>query len=293
MAYVVTKISGHGTSNPIVARLSVQSRELMGPFNLTQEKKKEIWSILFDKVQSQLLICYDLWTEISTREIEIISKVEKGGIETQSHGIGASIDTIERLDQSAHSFLYSAKSALRDVKSMICEFFVNSKRKRKELEDGNYNNLMKWAEGRFGISDPLTKLIEENLAVWIAEVYLRRNAVEHPGGDSGKLNVFNFTAIREEDTGKWKGVLPGWSRNHNPPTQITFDMAVILENILCFAEDMLVLGLLKAGSMVPVIFLEIKEEDRDENCPIRLRVTIDRDKLESQQGTPEDTDKSR
>ena len=59
MGFVVTKTSDHGTKNPIVARMSVQSSQLMDAFSLTEEKKKEIWSILNDKIQKQLLACYD------------------------------------------------------------------------------------------------------------------------------------------------------------------------------------------------------------------------------------------
>lgn len=282
MAFVVTKTSEHGTKNPIVARLSVQSSQLMDAFSLTKEKKKEIWSILHDKVQKQLLACYDTWDEIALREVQIVRKVEEEGIETQSHGRVATIDTIERLEQSAHAFLYSAKSSLRDIKSMICEFFVESRRKRRELEDGNYGMLKDWAEGRFRRSDPLTELIAEDLKLWIDEVFSKRNAVDHPGGSSGILQVSNFSAVQDPETKNWKGVLPTWARNQDQPSAITRDMLITIENILCFSEDILVQCLLKCGSMVPVVFYEIQEEDRDPNCPMRLRVTIDREKLKSQ-----------
>ena len=288
MAFVVTKTSDHGTKNPIVARLSVQSRQLMDAFSLTKEKKKGIWSILHDKVQNQILACYDTWNEIAVREVQIVKKVEEEGIETQSHGRVATIDTIERLEQSAHAFLYSAKSALRDAKSMICEFFVENRRKRRELEDGNYGKLKDWAEGRFGGSDPITALIAEDLNLWIDEVFSKRNAVDHPGGSSGILRVSNFSAVQDPETKNWKGVLPTWARNQDQPSSITRDMLITIENTLCFSEDILVQCLLKSGSMVPVVFYEISEEDRDPDCPIRLCVTIDREKLESQHGTGAD-----
>ena len=81
MAYVIVKTSEHGTSNPIVARLSVQSQQLMEPFSLPEEKKGKLWAILHDKVQLQLLSCYGIWTQVASREAEIVAKVEKTGIQ--------------------------------------------------------------------------------------------------------------------------------------------------------------------------------------------------------------------
>ena len=157
---------------------------------------------------------------------------------------------------------------------MICEFFVESRRKRRELEDGNYSRLKDWAEGRFGASDPLTKLIAEDFELWIDEVFSKRNAVEHPGRSSDTLQVLNFSAVQDPVTKNWKGVFPTWARNQDQPSSVTRDMLITIENILCFSEDILVQCLIKSGSMVPVVFYEIPEEDRDPNCPIRLRVTI-------------------
>ena len=282
MSYAVVKTSDYGTSNPIVARLSVQSRQLMEPFSISDEKKNRIWGILHDKLQQQLLNCYDIWSQVVSRELEIIAEVEEKGFPTQSHGRVASIDQIENLKHLADSFLYSAKSALRDIKSMICEFHESDSKKRKKLEDGSYEGLREWTKEKFGESDDFTRLISNDLDLWIDEVYSKRNAVEHPGGHSGHIEVSNFTAVQDSETKKWKGVIPLWKRNQNQISSITRDMQITIENILNFSEDILVQCLLKSGSMVPVVFYEIEKEKRDGDCPIRLRVTLDREKLESQ-----------
>jgi len=285
MGFVFTKTSDHGTQNPIVARLSVQSRQLMDPFSLAEEKKNKIWSILHDKIQHQLLTCYDIWHQTASRELEIIRNIEENGIPTQSHGRVASVEQIENLKHLSDSFLYSAKSALRDIKSLVCEFFETDPKKRKKIEDDNFEGLSKWAKGRFGESDDFTKLLFEDYGLWINEVFSKRNAVEHPGGSSGHLEVLNFSAIRIPNTNEWKTTIPQWRRNQDQPSLITNDMQITIENILHFSEDILVHCLLKFGSMVPVVFYEIESEKRDVDCPIRLRVTLDREKLKSQQGS--------
>lgn len=282
MGYVIVKTSEHGTSNPIVARLSVQSQQLMEPFSLPEEKKKKVWAILHDKVQQQLLSCYDIWTQVASRETEIVAKVEKNGIQTQAHGRVATIDQIENLNYLSGSFLYSAKSTLRDIKLMICEFYETDP-DIKKVEKKDFGYFERWAKKRFGETDEFTKLISEDFKVWIGEIYKKRNAVEHPGGYSGHLEIFNFTAAQEPGTKKWKGVFPRWRRNQDQPSSITKDMRVTIENLLNFSEDVLALCLRKAGSMLPLVFYEIPEESRDPECPIRLRVTLDQEKLKSQQ----------
>lgn len=275
MSFIITKTSDHGTRNPIVARLSVQSRQLMEPFSISQEKKKEIWEILHDKVQRQLLTCYDIWSQTVSRELEIIKEIEEDGIPTQSHGKVASIEQITNLKHLADSFLYSAKSALRDIKSMVCEFFETDFKKRKKIEDGNYKDLKKWAKENFGESDPFTGLISEDLDLWIDEVYSKRNAVEHPGGHSGYLKISNFAAVRDPESKEWEVVIPQWKRNQDQSSSITRDMEITIENILNFSEDILVQCLLKSGSMVPIVFYEIEREKRDIDCPIRLGVPLE------------------
>ena len=290
MSYVVTKSSNHGTGNPIVARLSVQSRQLMEPFSISEEKKKRVWGILHDNVQQQLLSCYDIWSQILSREKEIVAKIEEAGIQTQSHGRVATIDQIENLKHLAGSFLYSAKSVLRDIKFMICEFYeTDADICEIKAKDLNYKCLKEWAEKKFGKEDEFAKLVSEDFDLWIDEVYSKRNAIEHPGGHSGHLEISNFTAAQNPESKKWKGVFPQWQRNRDQPSSITRDMQITIENMLNFSEDVLVHCLRKAGSMVPVVIYEIQKENRDSDCPIRLRVTLDQEKLKSQQNGGDDS----
>jgi hypothetical protein len=234
-------------------------------------------------VQQQLLSCYDIWTQVAPREAEIVAKVEETGIQTQAHGRVATIDQIENLNYLSGSFLYSAKSTLRDIKLMICEFYETDP-DIKKVEKRDFGYLEKWAKKRFGEADEFAKLISEDFRVWIDEIYKKRNAVEHPGGYSGHLEIFNFTAVQEPGTKKWKGVFPRWRRNQEQLSSITKDMQLTIENLLNFSEDILALCLRMVGSMLPLVFYEIPEESRDPECPIRLRVTLDQEKLKSQQG---------
>ena len=79
-------------------------------------------------------------------------------------------------------------------------------------------------------------------------------------------------------------MIPRWRRIQDQPSSITKNMQVTIENLLNFSEDVLVFCLRKSGSKLPLIFYEIPDESRSKKCPIRLRVTLDQEKLKSRQG---------
>jgi hypothetical protein len=274
MQFTISKVSNHGTANPIVARLAAQPRQLMDPFNIREETKANVCAILHGGVQQHLLTCFDILTDVKRREEEILQRIKTNGISTQSQGRVAEIESVDNLERLAHSFLYAAKLALRDIKSMVCEFFVEGEAKRRKLEDSNYIRLKEWSDGRFGKSDTLSMLLEEDTGKWIEEVYARRNAIEHPGGQYGQFHVINFTGYYDGIDKMWKCRAPSWRRNDGTPQSITNDMHVLTHNILCFSEDVLIHCLLKIPSAIPISFYEIPESKRDALCPIRLRVTI-------------------
>jgi len=272
MSYVITKTCEHGTSNPIVARLSVQSRQLMEPFSISREKSDSAWAIIHDKIQPELLNCYDIWIHITNEENRIIDEIERKGINIQVDGRIASIDSIPKLHDSSKAFLHSAHAALREIKSLICCFY-DCDDKIKQVADKDYEHLTKWLKKKFGDADEFPILVEKDCSVWLSEVWKKRNTIPHPGGYSGLLNVSNFTASRDSETMEWNAVVPTWNRNDDNPTPITRDMGIIVDNILRFSENILVLCLRKLESILPIIFIEFDTNDRDANCPVRLRAT--------------------
>jgi hypothetical protein len=252
----------------------------MQPFPLAKEKKDRIMRIFLERVQQKLLHCYDIFMHIAAQEAEIIAKVNEKGIETQSYGRIASITQIENLKPLAENFLYSAKSTLRDIKSVILEFFDDDPRV-ENLKESNYRHVAMWLEQRLGRDDEFAKLVTEDFKLWIDEVYNKRNAVEHPGGYSGRLEILNFTAIQEPESKQWKGIIPLWRRNQEPSASITSDMQTLIDNMLRFSEDVLVHCLQKVGCSLPVVFYEIPLEERNPQCPIRLGVTLDQEKMKN------------
>lgn len=54
----IQKISDYGTSNPIVARLSLQTTEMMNLTELTKQQKDDVFRVFFSNIQPKLMACY-------------------------------------------------------------------------------------------------------------------------------------------------------------------------------------------------------------------------------------------
>ncbi len=90
-------------------------------------------------------------------------------------------------------FLYEAKNFLRDISMMFgplgaIKFTKESKASHLGKE------AVRWAECNFGNSDRLTKFLRGHHS-WIDHVIRMRNAVEHPGGNAGRLDIENFKPV--------------------------------------------------------------------------------------------------
>jgi hypothetical protein len=104
-----------------------------------------------------------------------------------------------------------------------------------------------------------------------------RNAVEHPGGRSGTLHVENFTA---EVVGSTVMVLePVWYLDNDEKSPIIRDMPVSTDNLLTLCEQTLILCLEKFKKTFPIVVVEVAEADRDPNCPVRYKMTVDTSRI--------------
>ena len=104
-----------------------------------------------------------------------------------------------------------------------------------------------------------------------------RNAVEHPGGRSGFLHVENFNSIEKGEV--VLVIEPVWYLNNDEKIPIVHEMALMVNNLLTFCEETLILCLEKFNKGFPITIMEIPEKERDEKCLIRFRMTIDQTKL--------------
>ena len=60
MTFVIKKVSDHGTSNRIVARLGVQTSEIIKFFHLEKGKNDEVLDTYFNHIKPRLIKCDEI-----------------------------------------------------------------------------------------------------------------------------------------------------------------------------------------------------------------------------------------
>lgn len=260
MPFVVSKISDHGSSHPVVARLHLQTSELLKGSTLPQEKRETVFAAYF-AAGRRLLRCCDICEDL-TQKVETQSRE----IQAPAGPHGRNMPHVIDLDREVEAFLYEAKNFLRDIVVIFDAFFDAKFDEASALgrADGKGDaKAIAWAEQRFGKNDRLTDFLRKNQQ-WVAHVIQMRNAVEHPGGKSGRLHVDNFAL-----TGA--GVArPCWRLNADPPTPVVEGLRAIDDGLLNYAELMLALSVEKFLSPM-VRIVEIPAAERNKQIPARFK----------------------
>lgn len=266
MAFQIKQISNHGTSSPIVARLSIQTHEIVQFCSIDKSKQEEILALYHDEIQPRLLECDDISQGISKEILGVLKKIEQEGLITQSHGRMIQAPYLIRLEQRVEQFLYCAKSALRDLAKIFSIFFD------AKFSEARYDKIHTWAVGKFGTDSGIARIIKQDHDLWIKQIVMMRNAVEHPGGYSGHLHIHNFELTSEPHSGQLKIIEPTWHLNDDPKISIAQDLLASVSNILETCEDLLSLCMRATGFPEFLQIVEIPESERSIECPIRLKV---------------------
>ena len=272
MMFRIQQLSDYNLANPIVARLSLQTQDLLPFYNLTDKQKEEVFGLFFSSLQPKLMTCFRIMEQLTKEVRERQKKIDEAGLEFQAQGRAYTLPSILDLQNRAETFLYNGKSVLRDLTDIFSILF--SKDFKKEAR---FDKVLKWAKKEFGPDDPLTKMLEDDANTWIKKLVRMRNAIEHPGGYAGVLYIENFSSM-EEGT-KVLVIEPLWYLNTEKKIPIVYEMGVFVNNLLTFCEEILVLNLEKFKKGFPILIAEIPEKERDVQCPKRFKMVVDESKV--------------
>jgi len=267
--FSIQQVADYGTAHPIAARLSLQTQDLLPFFNLTDKQQAEVFGLFFSNLQPKLMTCFRIMEQLTKEVRERQKKIDETGIEFQAQGRVYTLPSIIGLQHHAETFLYNGKSVLRDLTDIFSILF--SKNFKKEAR---FDKVLQWVRKEFGPDDSLTKRLETDANTWIKKIVSMRNAVEHPGGYSGILHIENFSSMEE---GRAILVIePRWYLNSEEKIPIVHEMNVFVTNLLTLCEDILILSLEKFKTGSPIVITEIPEDERDPNCPKRLKMAMDK-----------------
>jgi hypothetical protein len=250
-------VSIYGTSHPVVARLLMQSRELLPWAGLPNEKQDVVYGIHYE-LKNRLLKCHESYTRLLAEKKRTLQTPQ-----LDPYLIG--------LKNEAETFLYDSKNYFRDLLGIINVFFRTNFKEARDFYDASGKGdgeLTGWASRQFGPTDPFTEMLRTEQD-WIGELIRKRNAVEHPGEYSGTLTIENFTPRSD---GRFTP--PSWHRDNLSPTDLLADIEVAMDNMLTLAEDILVACITKTTKWPIIKFVAIPEQDRKPDCPMRIIVQL-------------------
>src|SRR6266436_1779187 len=274
MPFEFKKVLEHGTTNPIVARLSLQILEILKRCNVSKDVREKVGGLYMNSLQKKLLRCWEIEERFKKEFDGAVGKYKPPAEANAS----VEVPQIPRLEEECHNCLYEAKNFIRDLLQVVnhlygthfveaSEFFRAGKKK------GN-QSLVEFADKTFGANDDKTEMLKEAVP-WIEELITMRNAVEHPDGYSGKLVISNFKLDADRAM-----VEPTWHREKDreatgEPSSIRADMETSVHNLLTLGEDVLVSWAsyhLEVPDMLRVAF--IPEDKRNPLCPIKWTITV-------------------
>lgn len=262
MVFQFTQVSDVGTSNPIVARLTVGMHdflELAGP-SLGEAKKLESRKLTYE-VKTALVSGEKALMPLLLRMKEIEAQFLLNGPDLQSDGRVVNVPAILNLD-NAKVFLKFSRDALNILAKLM-----------GILIDGNFNGphfhvVRDHAIKKLGSAHQLSQLLAEDQK-WIKHIIDLRNEDEHPG--SGKPFMSGYSI-------QFKGASAGLEVPRFYDNTPVFNLEIYANNLLTFAEEIIILSL-KQHLPKFVGITEIPESNRDRSCPIRFRTSLVRSEI--------------
>jgi hypothetical protein len=105
MPFVFPKIFDHGSSNPIVARLFMQTLEILKHCNISEDTKQRVVELYRGSLMGKLLFCWEIKERLQSQLSAAMA----------STPTAVNFPYILRLEEECHNFLYETKNYIRDL----------------------------------------------------------------------------------------------------------------------------------------------------------------------------------
>lgn len=273
MPFEFKTVLEHGTSNPIAARLSLQILEILNHCNASKDIQENVRDLYMNSLLKKLMRCWEIKERFKKELADAVNKYKPPA------GVDASVlvPQIARLEEECHDFLYGAKNFVRDVLQVVNHLYGTDFKEASEFYSAKKKgsqSLVEFVEKTFGPDDGKTKFLKDAVPS-IEDLIRMRNAVDHPGGFSGKLIIKNITLAADKTMHE-----PRWHRERGgkaiyEPSSIRADMETCIYNLLFLGEGIFVSWAsdhLKVPGLMCVAC--IPENERNPDRPIKWTVTL-------------------
>jgi hypothetical protein len=265
MPFVFAKIFEHGTTDPVVARLMLQTHDLVKHTRFNEPTHTAIFEAAFDAA-SRLIRCGDIRAKL----VEECKKQEQGH-HPGNNPKTANIPHVIGLKHEAETFLYEAKNFLRDLTPILNAAFGTTFKNAGDFappKKGGESPVCRWASEQFGPTAKLVEMVRAHQG-WMGNLIGMRNAVEHPGGSDGTLHISNYEPLSDGRIER-----PGWRRDGEPARLLIDDMTNLCDALLIFAESLIVLIVVDHLISPLMQVYAIPEGRRNPDCPQAFIVNL-------------------
>lgn len=266
--FVAVVAAGVGTSNLVVARVLLQSSDILDAAMLSGSVDKlAVISVLHDTKEA-LLVCQRVSDRIN-EEVLAAEAIWAKQVDDdpRPRRVIASLPQVPDLDARATEYLINAKRAIRSICQLVPLFL------KVDRTDTDFDHLLPRLSALVGDSAPITQFVRDNadLARYLTEL---RNYQEHAKRDKST----RIENVRIGPDGN--PMVPMWYITGSQPRPLHAEMRIGVAALVEMAELMLIhLVDERLDTRWPFVIVDHAESDIDPELPIRYRLTVDASKL--------------
>ena len=257
-----------GSSNPIIARVLLQSHEILNAASFASEVDKAAVTVHLHSCKEALIASEVIAKRISARIDQIIEKIKDEGVSKDDRGRGLNpFPQVQELDADCGTFLIQANRAIKII-SELPRFFLTL-----DKQDSNFDRLGNRLEAALEKDAPIIQFIKAN-AAYVSYLIDLRNFHEHPKKQRRTI-IDNFRLMPDSTI-----QTPQWHLSDGEPHPIKEEMLTTVAFLTNIAEGMLIHLVMHCLSKAfPYIILETPEDKLNMDNPIRYRLSIDFNKM--------------
>ena len=231
--FKIQKLMDVGTSNPIVASLTIGLHDIVQMAQVSKEEKDTINTVNLEIVQN-LTKAEKIGLQICGNIETVMSDLEKTGVQTQSFDRCVNVPSTEGLDD-VREFLKYGKQSLQELVKIINLFCDTG------YTNPRYDKICAKLKEAYGENDSLFLLVKQDHDGWLKKFLDLRNADEHPEQyiPEGKKLYSDFDINWSEPHQKWVVGFPHFYEG----TSVYELIKTSIHNIFTFAEEINILFL--------------------------------------------------
>ncbi|MNM93020.1 hypothetical protein D3C81_1053810 [compost metagenome] len=266
--WVVAKVADVGSTSPIIARTIIQAHDILRDRMVLKDDARITIHKLMLKIKNNLLQCeiaQNIYLESERKAENLFSSTDQPANEKAYKNF----PVIQSIDEKITNFLIPARRVVTDV-LQVPGFFWNLKKQHSTLENLINKELIPLLGKDHRMVNFFTSIVPD-----ISRIVNFRNGQEHINTTKGTpLVIRNFFLLPTNEVH-----VPIWNLKNEQPTSIVDELPIMLNNLLIFAETMLIACIDSNLPDFPPMLMQQIETPKP-LCPVRYELVIDASKFQ-------------